>query len=106
MTFCAFAREMQCPQNFGEMYINKQTDRRFLKMVKSCSGHLKTCKSTKNRMSKIFANPILSSRVYTEESKKESPCILRIKELHHSSMNFVRKHKSEYDMMLKEAYFS
>ena len=41
-----------------------QTNRHFLKIVKSCSGHLKTCKSIENRKSKIFANPILSSYVY------------------------------------------
>ena len=50
---------------FGDIH----TDRRFLKMDKSCSGHLETCKSIENRLSKIFANPILSSFTL-EESKK------------------------------------
>ena len=43
---------------------DRQTDRHFLKMMKSCSGHFKTCKSLETRMSKIFVNPILSSYVY------------------------------------------
>ena len=47
-----------------ETYI--QTDRLFLKMIKSCSGHLKTCKSIENWMSKIFANPILFSFIYNK----------------------------------------
>ncbi|CAL1297983.1 unnamed protein product, partial [Larinioides sclopetarius] len=38
-----------------------QTDRHFLKIVKSCSGDPKTCRSIKKRRSKIFAIPILSS---------------------------------------------
>ena len=32
--------------------------RYFLKMIKSYSGHFKTCKPIENRMSKIFGNPI------------------------------------------------
>ena len=48
------------PPNFCHIH----TDRHFLKMVKSCSGHLKTYKSIKNRKSKIFKNPILSSYIY------------------------------------------
>ena len=33
----------------------RHSDRHFLKMVKSCSGHLKTCKSFENRMSGKFS---------------------------------------------------
>ena len=43
---------------------HRQRDRHFPEIVKSCSGHLKLCKSIENRKSKIFANPILSSYVY------------------------------------------
>ena len=42
----------------------RQTDRHFLIMDKSCLGHLKTCKAIENWISKIFASPILSSYVY------------------------------------------
>ena len=45
------------------------TDRHFLKMVKSCSGYLKVCKSIKTRMSKIFTNPMLSSYAYRIQKK-------------------------------------
>ena len=58
--FCALVLEIQCAQNFGDI----KTDRHFLKMASSSSGHLKACKSIENRMSKIFTNPILSSYVF------------------------------------------
>ena len=44
---------------------DKQTDRYF-----PCSGYFKACKSSKNRKSKIFTNPILFS-IYIEERKKK-----------------------------------
>ena len=47
-----------------------QTDRHFPEIVKSCSGHPKTCKSIENRKSKICTKPIFSS-TYIEESKNE-----------------------------------
>ena len=47
-----------------------QTDRHFPQIVKSCSGHLKTCKYIKNRKSKMCTKPILSS-IYIEESNKK-----------------------------------
>ena len=46
---------------------HRQTDRHFPEIVKSCSGHPKTRKSIKNRKSKIWTKPILSS-TYIEES--------------------------------------
>ena len=49
---------------------HRHTDRHFPKIVKSCSGHPKTCKSIKNRKSKVCTKPILSS-TYIEESKKK-----------------------------------
>ena len=49
---------------------HRQTDRHFLEIVKSCSGHPKTCKCIKNWKSEIFRKPIHSSS-YTEEIEKE-----------------------------------
>ena len=46
---------------------HRHADRHFPKIVKSCSGHPETCKSIKNRKSKICTKPILSS---TESKKK------------------------------------
>ena len=58
ISFLALVLEIQCPQNFGEIH----TDKHFLKMVKSCSGHLKICKFIENRKLKIFANPMTKSK--------------------------------------------
>ena len=49
-----------------------QTDRKFLKIVKPYSGYLKTWKPIKNRLSKLFLNPILSSYVYRRKQKRSS----------------------------------
>ena len=65
MKFCAFVVELHLPKNFVT-----HTDRHFPEVVKSCSGHPKTCKFMKNRKSKICTKPILSS-IYIEESKKK-----------------------------------
>ena len=46
------------------------THRHFPEIVKSCSGHPKPCKSTKNRKTKIYTKLILSS-IYIVESKNE-----------------------------------
>ena len=59
------------PQNF----YHTNTDRHFPEIVRSSSGHPKTCKSIKNRKSKICTKPILSSS-YTEESNKEETTII------------------------------
>ena len=64
MKFHALVLELHLPQNFCHAHI----DRHFSEIAKSCSGHLKTCKSIKNRKSKICTKPILSS-IYIEESK-------------------------------------
>ena len=70
MKFCALVLELHLPQKFLlHTHIDTQTDRHFLKIVKSCSGYPKTSKSIKNRKSKIFTKPILSS-IYVEENKK------------------------------------
>ena len=65
MKFCSLVLELHLPQNFCHTH----TDRHFPKIVKSCSGHPKTCKSIENRKSKICTKPILSS-ICIEESKK------------------------------------
>ena len=73
MKFCSLVLELHLPQNFchthTDRHTDRQTDRHFPEIVKSCSGHPKTCKSIKNRKSKIFTKHILSSS-YTDESKK------------------------------------
>ena len=53
---------------------HRQTDRHFPEVVKSCSGHPKTCKSFINRNLIICTKPILSS-TYIEESKN---CIMSL----------------------------
>ena len=70
INFLALVLEIQCPQNFEDIHTDRQIIRHFLKKVKSCSGHLKTCKSIENRTSKIFMNPILSSYAYRRKSLK------------------------------------
>ena len=55
------------PQNLS----HRQADRHFIKIEKSCSGHLKACKSIKNRNSKIFRIPILSSYIKYRRKKKQ-----------------------------------
>ena len=55
---------------FSHTHRHTETDRHFQEIVKSCSGHPKTCKSIKSRKSKIFMKPILSS-IYIEERKKK-----------------------------------
>ena len=73
MKFCSLVLELHLPQNFCHRHTDtqthRQTDRHFPKIVKSCSGHPKTCKSIENRKSKIYTKSILSS-TYIEESKK------------------------------------
>ena len=78
MKFRALVLELHLPQNFchthtdtlTHRHMDRQTDRHFPEIVKSCSGHHKTCKSIKNRKSKICPKPILFS-IYIEESKKK-----------------------------------
>ena len=70
MKFGALVFELHLPQNFCHTHTDTQTDRHFPKIVKSCSGHPRTCKSIKNQKSKICTEPLLSS-TYIEESKKK-----------------------------------
>ena len=80
MKFCSLVLELHLPQNFCHRHTDRQTDtqtdrqidRHFPKIVKSCSGHPKTCKSVKNRKSKICTKPILSSTFIEESNKSES----------------------------------
>ena len=51
-------------------HTHTQIDKHFPEIVKSYSGHRKTCKSIKNPESKIVAKPILSF-IYVGESKKK-----------------------------------
>ena len=71
MKFCSLVLELHLPQNFCHTHTDTQTDRQtnrhFPEIVKSCSGHPKTCKFVENRKSKICTKPMLSS-TYTEES--------------------------------------
>ena len=57
MNFRTLLFEIRCLQNFADIYtdkpVNRQTDRHFLKMVKSCSGRLKPCKSSKTGCQKF-----------------------------------------------------
>ena len=64
MKSCSLVVELHFPQNFCP---HRQTYRHFPKILKWYSGHPKTCKSIKNRKSKISKNPIFLS-IYREES--------------------------------------
>ena len=70
MNFCSLVLELHLPQNFCHTHRDTQTDRHFPKIVKSCSRNPKTCKSIKNRKSKICTKSILSS--YVEGSKNQN----------------------------------
>ena len=72
MKFSALVLQLHLPQNFLS---HIHTDRHFPDIVKSCSGHPKSSKSIKNRKSKTFGKPILSS-IYIEQSKKH--CVLQL----------------------------
>ena len=67
--FCALIHELHLPQKFCLTHRDSQTDKRFLEIIKSCSGHPKTRKSIKNQKLKNFMKLMLSS-TYKEESKK------------------------------------
>ena len=76
MKFCSLVLELLLPQN---CHTYTETDKHFPEIVKSCSGHPKTCKFIKNRKSKICTKPVLSS-MYIEESKKfETHCLFSCK---------------------------
>ena len=62
INFCASAVINLVPHK------DRPTDKNFVKIVFSCLGLYKTCKSIKNRNSKIFTVPILS--YYSEYTRK------------------------------------
>ena len=65
MKFCALVLELHLPQNFR---LHTQADMHFPELVKSCSGLPKTCKSIKNRKSKV-STKLIPSSIYIEENK-------------------------------------
>ena len=76
MKMCALVSSYTCHKIFITHTHTTQTDdRHFREIVKSCTGHPKTCKSIKNRKTKIFSKPIIYC-IYTEESKKETFLVL------------------------------
>ena len=87
MKFCSLVLELHLPQNVCLTHTDTQTDRHFPKDISNlCSGHPKTCKSIKNRKSKICTKPILSS-TYIEESKNKCFTIFAI--LHTSVLKYL-----------------
>ena len=85
-------------------HTDTQTDRHFPKIVKSCSGHPKTCKSIKNRKSKICMKPILPSS-YIEESKNKYSWMKPYAEIRYVAkmFHFYIKHipyANKYDVIL------
>ena len=71
MKFCSLVLELHLPQNFCRIHTTAQTDRQtFPEIVKSWSGHPKTCKFIKNRKSKILMKLIHFFNI--EESKNNS----------------------------------
>ena len=64
MKFCSRSRAKLATK----FLLQTHADKYFPEIVKSYSVHSEICKSIKNRKSKIFKKPILSS-IYVEESK-------------------------------------
>ena len=75
MKFIALVPELHLTQNFCQAHKGTQTGRRtdrqtFSRNSQIVIKHPKICESIKNKKSKIFAKPILSS-IYIEGSKNE-----------------------------------
>ena len=68
MKFYALVLELHLKQDFCHRHTDRHTDIHFPEIVKSCSGHPKTCKSIKNWKLKNFTKPILSS-IYIDKNK-------------------------------------
>ena len=77
------------------------SSRHFPEIIKSCSKYPKTCKSIKNRKSKIFTKRILSS-IYIEESKNvtHNSKSLGIKNCHNLYISF-----KEWQKMLRKYHY-
>ena len=69
MKFSGLVLELHLPQIF--CHTDTKRGRHFPEVVKSGTGHPRTCKSTKKRKSKIFKKRMLSS-TYVEESKNSA----------------------------------
>ena len=54
-----------------DTWTHNPTDRYFPEIVKSCSEHLKACKSIKNQKSKICTKPIVSSIDIKKKRKRK-----------------------------------
>ena len=83
MKFCSLVLELHLPQNFCHTHTDtqtyRQTDRHFPEIVKSCSGHPKTCKSIENRKSKFARNQyfllLIQKKVKTHALTEKFNCI-------------------------------
>ena len=62
MKFRPLVLELHLLQDVCHTYTDRHTDTHFPEIVKSCLGHPKTCKTIKNRKSKICKKPILSCK--------------------------------------------
>ena len=79
MQFCPLVIEIARAQILCHIQTNRQGDRQtnrqvFVRIVKSCRGHSKMCKSIKNWKSKIFAIPILFFFFFQNKKKRKNSC--------------------------------
>ena len=74
-------------------YRHTETERHFPDIVKSCSGHPKTCQSIKNQKLKIFTILVLFS-IFTEKSKNarllRKKGILKFSQEFHINVNSIK----------------
>ena len=67
---CFSSRATLATKFLSHTNTDTKTDRHFPEIVKSCSKYPKTCKTIKNRKSKICTKPIFYS-IYIDENKKQ-----------------------------------
>ena len=60
----------ECEQHLPQNFCQRQTERRFPKVVKSCSEYPKTCKSFKNQYFLVFMQEKVMKKKLTKEEKK------------------------------------
>ena len=90
MKFCSLVLELHLTQNFCHTHrdtqthrqTHRQTDRPFPKIVKSCSGHPKTCQFIKNRKQKICTQSILFSIYMEVKNIFETRIIIKMQNTH------------------------
>ena len=90
-----------------ETYIQtiRPIGRHFQKIVKSCSGYPKTCKSVKNRKSIIFFTiPILSSYIYNIEENKNQNMLLGL--FFKQEVQFIKIPELYYKKMFQKFFCS